>query len=84
MSHVNKSAGKFETDFIKVQEKYAGIIQGIGQLMIDLLPPPATQQTQTGVPIQTFRPVDALEPGFTSSFDHSPTEVAAWMAQFKA
>ena len=84
LSHENEAAENLEADFTKVQEKYAGVIQAIGQLMIDMLPPPVAQQPQAGGPQQILKPVDALKPAFTLSFDHSPTELAAWMAQFKA
>ena len=80
LSHENEAAENLEADFTKVQEKYAGVIQAIGQLMIDMLPPPVAQQPQAGGPQQILKPVDALKPAFTLSFDHSPTELAAWMA----
>ena len=84
LSHDDETADKLEADFVNIQERYAKVIQAVGQLMIDMIPPPATQQAQAGGQQHTLKPVDALKPGFTLSFEHSPTELAAWMAQFKA
>ena len=30
------------------------------------------------------RPVEALKPSFSLSFDNSPTELSTWLAQFKS
>ena len=63
--------------------KYTLGIQGMGDLMI-AMNPPAAQHAQNLGNTQTLRPVEALRPSFTLSFDSSPTELAAWMSQFRA
>ena len=52
--------------------------------MIDMLPKETPQQGQAGGANQSLKPIEALKPSFTLSFENSPTELAAWMAQFKA
>ena len=52
--------------------------------MIDMLPKPASQQGHAGAANQNLKPIDALKPSFTLDFENSPTELATWMAQFKA
>ena len=73
-----------QTDFQTLHDKYNGLITARGQLMIDMLPPQAPQQGQAGGAAHNVKPIEALKPSFALSFDNSPTELAAWMAQFKA
>ena len=72
-----------EEKFNEIQEKYSSIIAARGQLMIDMLPRQAPQ-SQAGGAHQNLKPIEALKPSFTLDFENSPTELAAWMAQFKA
>ena len=75
---------KLEGDFKQIQDNYGEIIAARGKLMIDMLPKPASQQGHAGAANQNLKPIDALKPSFTLDFENSPTELAAWMAQFKA
>ena len=84
LSHLDEVAKQLETDFKTVHDKYTGLITARGQLMIDMLPPQAPQQGQAGGAAHNVKPIEALKPSFALSFDNSPTELAAWMAQFKA
>ena len=82
LSPVEKDNEELLAEWAKIQDKYTGLIQARGQLMIDMLPP--KQQDQAGGATHNVKPIEALKPSFTLSFDNSPTELAAWMAQFKA
>ena len=63
-----------EKDIDKYSTKHLQSIQAMGSLMIAMTP----QQPAQGVgPVQSLRPIDALKPSFTLSFDSSPTELAA-------
>ena len=64
--------------------QYRDTIQAMGNLMIAMNPQPAPQQAPVAGHAQTLRPIEALKPSFTLSFDNSPTELAAWMSQFRA
>ena len=78
------STDLLEKDFQAIQDKYGTIIATRGQLMIDMLPKQAPDQGQIGGANQNLKPIEALKPSFTLDFENSPTELAAWMAQFKA
>ena len=65
-------------------ERYTQAIQGMGNLMIAMNPPPAPHQAPIAGHAQILRPIEALKPSFPLSFDNSPTELAAWMSQFRA
>ena len=65
-------------------DRYCQAIQGMGDLMIAMNPQPAPQYPPIAGNAQTLRPIEALKPSFTLSFDNSPTELAAWMSQFRA
>ena len=84
LQHDEQAAGRVEADLKGTQDKYANAIQALGQLMIEMLPQKATQEVPAGGAAQNLKPIEALKPSFTLSFDNSPTELAAWMAQFKA
>ena len=52
--------------------------------MIDMIPKEVPQQGQAGGANQNLKPIEALKPSYTLSFENSPTELGAWMVQFKA
>ena len=55
-----------------------------GQLRIAMLPNP-NQQGAGGIGAGPhLRPVEALKPSFSLSFDNSPTELSTWLSQFKS
>ena len=84
LTHDEQMAAKIEADFKVIQDKNSNAITALGQLMLDMLPQRAPQEGQAGGAAQNLKPIEALKPSFTLSFDNSPTELAAWMAQFKA
>ena len=84
LTTVDDTLAAIEKDFEKYNNKYLATIQGMGNLMIAMSPPQPAQAAQGIGPAQSLRPIQALKPSFTLSFDSSPTELAAWIAQFKA
>ena len=84
LSRSDKNTNDVEAEYQKLQDKHATLIQARNQLMISMLPKEAPQQGQAGGANQSLKPIEALKPSFTLSFENSPTELAAWMAQFKA
>ena len=50
-----------------------------------MLPNP-NQQGAVGTHVQghNLRPVEALKPSFSLSFDNSPTELSTWLSQFRS
>ena len=84
LTHDEQMAARVEADFKVIQDKNSNDITALGQLMLDMLPQRAPQEGQAGGAAQNLKPIEALKPSFTLSFDNSPTELAAWMAQFKA
>ena len=65
---------------------YMQRIDNWGQLRIAMLPPnPHQQQGAGGLGEgRNLRPVEALKPSFSLSFDNSPTELSTWLSQFKS
>ena len=63
-------------------QRYVQAIQAYGKLMVDLLPAPNVLVQDNGN--QVIKPVQALKPSFTLSFDNSPTELHAWITQFRS
>ena len=80
----DETYGTYEEQFKTYYDQYAQAIQGMGNLMIAMNPPPAPHQAPIAGHAQILRPIEALKPSFPLSFDNSPTELAAWMSQFKA
>ena len=62
--------------------RYVQSIQAYGKLMVDLLPAPNAQVQNNNS--HSIKPVQALKPSFTLSFDNSPTELHAWITQFRS
>ena len=63
---------------------YMERIDNLGQLRIAMLPNP-NQQGAGGIGAGPhLRPVEALKPSFSLSFDNSPTELSTWLSQFKS
>ena len=60
-------------------------IDNLGALRIAMLPNP-NQQGAVGTHVQghNLRPVEALKPSFSLSFDNSPTELSTWLSQFRS
>ena len=60
-------------------------IDDLGALRIAMLPNP-NQQGAVGAHVQghNLRPVEALKPSFSLSFDNSPTELSTWLSQFRS
>ena len=70
---------------IKIHTKeYNECITNLGALSLDM----QAQQNQVALNEEdqtlTLKPIQALKPSFILSFDHSPTELAAWMLQFRS
>ena len=63
-------------------QRYVQAIQAYGKLMVDLLPAPNAQVQ--GNNNHAIKPVQALKPSFTLSFDNSPTELHSWITQFRS
>ena len=84
LSRSDKNTNDVEAEYQKLQDKHATLIQARNQLMISMLPKETHHQGQAGGANQSLKPIEALKPSFTLSFENSPTELAAWMAQFKA
>ena len=84
LSCSDKNTNDVEAEYQKLQEKHATLIQARNQLMISMLPKETPHQGQAGGANQNLKPIEALKPSYTLSFENSPTELAAWMAQFKA
>ena len=76
----------YKTDLDGASEKYQTKLGDLGQLMIDLLPNQPQQQGANagGNRAGHVRPVQDLKPAFNLNFDNSPTELAAWLVQFKS
>ena len=67
------------------ENQYMQRIDNWGQLRIAMLPNPNQQQGAGNVGEgRNLRPVEALKPSFTLTFDNSPTELSTWIAQFKS
>ena len=63
---------------------YLQRVDEYGRLRIAMLPNP-NQQGAAGLPEgRHLRPVEALKPSFSLSFDNSPTELSTWLSQFKS
>ena len=63
---------------------YMERIDSLGQIRIAMLPNP-NQQGAGGLGAgPQLRPVEALKPSFSLSFDNSPTELSTWLSQFKS
>ena len=67
------------------ENQYMQRIDNWGQLRIAMLPNPNQQQGAGNVGEgRNLRPVEALKPSFTLTFDNSPTELSTCLAQFKS
>ena len=73
------------TEINTAQARYNQAVEAVGALMIDMLPG-QHDAGGAGAPAQanTIKTVDALKPGFTLSFDNTPSELKNWVLQFKA
>ena len=63
---------------------YTQRIENIGALKIAMAPNPNQQAPGVGGPGLQLRPVEALKPSFSLSFDSSPTELSTWLSQIKS
>ena len=63
---------------------YTQRIENIGALKIEMLPNPNQQVPGVAGPGLQLRPVEALKPSFSLSFDNSPTELSTWLSQIKS
>ena len=63
---------------------YMQRIDNLGQLRIAMLPNPNQQGAGNVEAGRNLRPVEALKPSFSLSFDNSPTELSTWLSQFKS
>ena len=59
-------------------------IDNWGQLRIDMMPNPNQQEAGGAGEGRSVKIVEALKPSFSLSFDNSPTELSAWLTQFKS
>ena len=59
-------------------------IDNLGHLHNAMLPNPNQQGAGGAGAGLNLRPVEALKPSFSLSFDNSPTELSTWLAQFKS
>ena len=73
---------RFNQEIDSQNEKYTQAINSYSDLMKAFSP--RHQPREQNVETQTVKPVQDLKPNFTLSFDNSPTELNAWIAQFKA
>ena len=76
---------KILESYIKlITKEYNEYIKKLEALTLDM----QAQQNQVTLNEEdqtvTLKPVQALKPSFILSFDHSPTELAAWMLQFRS
>ena len=85
LNHVQDDDVGYENDIDETLQTYQGVLQTLGELMRDMLPAAEGQQGNNNVaPQGTIRPMTALKPSFELSFDNTPTELACWIAQFRA
>ena len=63
---------------------YTQRIENIGALKIAMAPNPNQQAPGVGGPGLQLRPVEALKPSLSLSFDSSPTELSTWLSQIKS
>ena len=59
-------------------------IDNWGQLRIAMMPNPNQQEAGGAGEGRSVKIVEALKPSFSLSFDNSPTELSAWLTQFKS
>ena len=59
-------------------------IDNLGHLHNAMLPNPNQQGAGGAGAGLNLRPVEALKPSFSLSFDNSPTELSTWLAQFRS
>ena len=83
INRVNDDDAGYQDAITDTTTRYNDRLQKLGRLRIDMLP--NQQQGAAGAPQGAqLRPVEALKPSFTLSFDNSPTELAAWITQFRS
>ena len=78
----NKYTKAFNDEIANQNERYIMAIKSFSDTMKQLSP--RHQPREQNLETNTVKPIQDLKPNFTLGFDNSPTELNAWIAQFKA
>ena len=75
----------YKEAFDAAANSYMQRIDNWGKLRIAMIPNPNQQLGAGGIGEgRNLRPVEALKPSFSLSFENSPTELSTWLSQFKS
>ena len=79
-------AGTYQGNIDNAAERYNQVIRDLAKLNEAIQPPPNdwNDNNHHNEQPNQLKPIQALKPSFTLSFDNSPTELATWGTQFQS
>ena len=84
INHVQDDEAGYQEAIDTAANSYMQRIDSWGQLRIAMMPNPNQQEAGGAGEGRSVKVVEALKPSFSLSFDNSPTELSAWLTQFKS
>ena len=84
INHVQDDDAGYQEAIDTGANSYMERIDNWGQLRIAMMPNQNQQETGGASECRSVKIVEAKKPSFSLSFDNSPTELSAWLTQFKS